>query len=393
MNVSIPTSSMEYIEEIKISPLISHVKIKVCYVGQEPNRNGTVITKEVATEMGKNIPGSPIVGYYNKETEDFDSHNRDVKKTEDGKYELIDLTKPYGFVPTDAKVWFQIFKDGEVEHEYLCTEGYIWTEIYKESRGITEHGSNQSMELADNPLEGNWTKDNNTGRKIFIFSDILVEKLCILGQNIEPCFEGAQITSYSFNVEELKNRLLNELKDFIKEGGLEYSMNDKESVKVEKEISPIAETAEETPISNFEAVSEPTPAVEIITPTIDYEVKYNELKTENDSLIEKYNLLKEEVKGLREFKISAERKSKQEMIDSFYMLSDEDKKDVVANIDTYSLDDIEAKLSVICVRNKVSFAEETKQEPETDFSLNLTGLENVDTAPAWVQAVKNFENI
>ena len=43
------------------------------------------------------------------------------------------------------------------------------------------------------------------------------------------------------------------------------------------------------------------------------------------------------------------------MIASFYMLSDEDKKDVVANIDTYSLDDIEAKLSIICVRNKVSF--------------------------------------
>ena len=37
------------------------------------------------------------------------------------------------------------------------------------------------------------------------------------------------------------------------------------------------------------------------------------------------------------------------------MLSDEDKKDVIDNIDTYSLDEIEAKLSIICVRNKVSF--------------------------------------
>jgi len=37
------------------------------------------------------------------------------------------------------------------------------------------------------------------------------------------------------------------------------------------------------------------------------------------------------------------------------MLSDEQKKDCVDNIDTYSFDEIEAKLSVICVRNKVSF--------------------------------------
>lgn len=61
------------------------------------------------------------------------------------------------------------------------------------------------------------------------------------------------------------------------------------------------------------------------------------------------------------------------MIESFYMLSDEDKKDVVENIDTYSIDDIEAKLSIICVRNKVSFNLEDDKTPETKpttFSLD-----------------------
>ena len=37
------------------------------------------------------------------------------------------------------------------------------------------------------------------------------------------------------------------------------------------------------------------------------------------------------------------------------MLSEEYKKDVTEHITEYSLDDIEAKLSVICVRTKVSF--------------------------------------
>lgn len=71
------------------------------------------------------------------------------------------------------------------------------------------------------------------------------------------------------------------------------------------------------------------------------------------------------------------------------MLSDAEKADVVANIDNYSVDDIEAKLSVICVRNKVNFNldEDDKEEnaPLT-FNLDETSTEEAST-PAWVKAV------
>ena len=70
------------------------------------------------------------------------------------------------------------------------------------------------------------------------------------------------------------------------------------------------------------------------------------------------------------------------------MLSDEDKKDVVANIDTYSLEDIESKLSVICVRNKVSFALEEENKKEEGFTFSLNGGQEPDAIPAWVKAVK-----
>jgi len=73
MNISTPiNNTMEFIENTQISPFISHVKIKVCWVGQQPNRNHTVITKDLAVEMGRNLPGSPIVGYFNKQTGDFE---------------------------------------------------------------------------------------------------------------------------------------------------------------------------------------------------------------------------------------------------------------------------------------------------------------------------------
>ena len=79
------------------------------------------------------------------------------------------------------------------------------------------------------------------------------------------------------------------------------------------------------------------------------------------------------------------------MVDSYYMLSDEDKKDVVDNIDTYSLEDIEAKLSIICVRNKVSFDlddnKEEKKEVVTD-SMN-DQLSDDSNVPAFVKAMRN----
>ena len=106
MHISIPiNSTVKFINVTEISPLISKCEIKVCYVGQDPNRNNTVITKEVATEIGRKLPGSPIVGFYNEETGDFEQHNKEIEIS-NGQLKLKDVTKPYGFVDINAKVWF-----------------------------------------------------------------------------------------------------------------------------------------------------------------------------------------------------------------------------------------------------------------------------------------------
>ena len=87
--------------------------------------------------------------------------------------------------------------------------------------------------------------------------------------------------------------------------------------------------------------------------------------------------------------MTVEREKKQDMINSFYMLSDEDKKDVISNIDTYSLDDIEAKLSILCVRNKVSF-DTSKEEQNNPTVYNLNNDVNIeDSVPAWIKAVQD----
>lgn len=77
MHTSIALDSpIEIIDMVPLNPLISKCSIKVCYVGDEPNRNGTVISKGVAREMAKTLPGSPIVGYYNETKGDFEGHNQ-----------------------------------------------------------------------------------------------------------------------------------------------------------------------------------------------------------------------------------------------------------------------------------------------------------------------------
>jgi hypothetical protein len=73
------------------------------------------------------------------------------------------------------------------------------------------------------------------------------------------------------------------------------------------------------------------------------------------------------------------------------MLSDEDKQDCIEHIDTYSYDDIEAKLSIICVRNKVSFDLDkpgTAAGQPTTFNLGSIDTTQNQAMPAWVQKVK-----
>ena len=87
----------EIINVTPLNPLISKCQIKVCYVGDEPNRNRSIITKSVARDMANSLPGSPIVGFFNEATGDFEEHNRLIDIS-GGKFRIKDTTRPYGFV-------------------------------------------------------------------------------------------------------------------------------------------------------------------------------------------------------------------------------------------------------------------------------------------------------
>lgn len=466
MNNSIALSApIELINITPFNPLISKCQIKVCWVGPEANPNKSIITKETAYELANSLPGSPIVGYYNETTEDFEQHNK-IIEIKNGKFRLKPTTQPYGFVDLGAKVWFQKFLDNGVEREYLVTEGWLWTGQFPECQRIIEKGNNQSMELDENYIDAHWTKDANGNKQFFIINEAIISKLCILGDDFRPCFEGANITApkieFSFE-DDFKERLfsmISEIKTILNEGGTstmdenimtpaveegtpaaaeEFKADeekcpkcgkplsececDKEFAKKDNEeeenITPAKNDAEDEDTKDNEEQKKEfaiekcpkceKPLVECACKDKDDDdedddkkgkcAKYNleeipeyiELRNQYNELKEAHDALKAENEDLVSFKLSAERKDKEAMIDRFYMLTEEDKKDVVDNIDSYSLDDIEAKLSVICVRNKVSFADldKDKGNEPTVYSLNSGDYSDNNDVPEWVKAIRN----
>ena len=502
MHQSIATiDSPEFInlQPLEINPLMSRCEIKVLYLGE--NRNHSYITKEVAAEMAKTLRGAPIVGYYKEEKEDFRDHGEKVVFDDEGmKFEC--MTKPYGFVAPDAKVWFQKFEDtdefgNQLTREYLMTTGYLWTGQFEEAKLAIDEGRPQSMELDVETLDGHWSTNSNTGMDFFIINDAIFSKLCILGEDVEPCFEGASVTapevSKNFSLDnDFRKTLYTMMQDlkFALEGGNNMDMEQNlvveetaEEVAVEETVTEevVAETEEvettvETPAEEYtitdSLVREETPVTEpeaekveeevietVEEEVVEEEIVVEENLTEDDnseqsiltetqdsiedtqssqenfaksddeedkeesedeedkeekadedkedeeekskhSLEEKYTALQAEYEELStkyaalvEFKENVENEKKDALIESFYMLSDEDKAEVVENKAKYSLEDIEAKLSVICVRKKVNFdLDDTSKndnivEDKDVMTYNITDTEA--STPAWISALKN----
>ena len=429
------------LQPLDLNPLMSKCEIKVLYIGA--NRNRTYISKEVATKIGENLRGAPIVGYYRDTKEDFTDHGEKIIIDDEGiKFEC--QTFPYGFVSPDAQVWFQDFEDfdafgNSVKHTYLMTTGYLWTGIFTESSLPVEEGRPQSMEFFEASVKGKWEENYANGMDFYIVDDAIVQKLCILGDDVEPCFEGASVTapdaSTKFTLDDnFKHTLYSMMQDLknVLEG--ERQM-DKEFTQVEQTETPVVEAVEETtPATEFTAedtqeTSENT--TETSSVTSDYAAKEDdkkkseedapEKKDENNSdsdkkddkeeegeddkkkkndkfalLESELNTLKAEYETLQTkyqelvaFKTEIDNQKKDALISEFYMLADEDKADVIQNKEKYTLDEIKAKLSVICFDKKINFSLEKPATREEEVPIVTYALEQTsDNLPDWVKAVK-----
>ena len=178
----------------KYSNTISKARCRIFY--KYANRNGTYITDEFAEKLLSSIPYTPIKGIYDDFEEDYTDHG---EKRSEGRI--------YGVVPENPNfAWEKHLDEDGVEREYACVDVLIFTALYEEAKEIMTKA--QSMEIYEPSIKGQWKVIN--GRRMFEFTDGCFLGLQVLGENVEPCFEGAAF----FNLYTSLQQIIDEIKEF-----------------------------------------------------------------------------------------------------------------------------------------------------------------------------------
>lgn len=162
--------------------------LRICYPGQ--NRNKSYIAKDDLERCVKTLPYVPVVGNYIRAEEDFGGHDVGVITSLDGTLRMVNKTQPVGVVPANAKVYFNTVVDQNGnEQEYLFTEVLLWKrqEAYKhiKEEGVISH----SMEIT--------VKSGEMIDGIFHIYDFEFTALCLLGKDVEPCFEDSALEVFT----------------------------------------------------------------------------------------------------------------------------------------------------------------------------------------------------
>jgi hypothetical protein len=405
------------ISDVKqINPLFSTCKVRVLYTGK--NRNMSTITKDAVDKALPTMAGIPIVGEYSVEGQDFKGHGGAIDMSD---YRYIHTTKPYGFVPESATVqWVDVKGKDGATRSYLEVDGcYLWTGRYEEALSVIENGKGQSMEIE--VTDGTWDDSSES----YVINNFVFSALCILGDDVEPAFEDANITAYSLDKDSFKqefSQMLSELKESLKKEkevnsmlkdllekysvtmedltakglvfeeisedeleakiqevlGIEPQVVDPEPTPVDPQPEPIAVDPE--PVVDPAVDPEPTPEP-IADPVVDpqpepvepqpeqvdveaLKLRITELEGENADLTT-------EVEDLREFKLGVEKKEhevKVQTLFSNFQLKEEDVEGI--DIHAFSLEEIEEKCYAILGRKMAKKNFSKKEDGNVRLPLN-----------------------
>ena len=151
---------------------ITRGKLKVFSIGRTGDNR--VFTPAFADSLMATLPGTPVVAYYDEETDDFIGHN-------DEQY-------VYGYVPENAVPEF--VEDGG--KTWAVVDVNLFTERQDKIGEIANKiiGKAQSLELNPDTVDWEIVYVNNRLDKI-VFKQGSFYGLSVLGDNQKPAFEGA----------------------------------------------------------------------------------------------------------------------------------------------------------------------------------------------------------
>ena len=172
-----------YGELNQYNEVLSKARCKIFY--KYENRNGTYITDEFADKLLSSLAYVPVKGIY--QSEDYTDHGA---RRDEGRI--------YGIVPENPNVaWEQFLDDDGITRTYACTDVLIFTALYEEAKEII--GKSQSMELYAPSLKYHEAIIHN--KRFIVFDDGCFLGLQVLGNTVEPCFEGASFYTLQNTIE------------------------------------------------------------------------------------------------------------------------------------------------------------------------------------------------
>lgn len=200
-------------------------RARVFYTGL--NRNGSYIDKEFAESFIATAIGCPVVGLWDYEKKDFTDHSPSDRK------------RAYGFIPEDPKfAWETSYDYDGVEREYASFNVVLWTKAFEEANDIINHPL--SMEINPDTINGSFMIIN--GEYCFKFTSAEMLGICVLGYNVEPCFEGASFLSVD-DMREFKRLFKIDKQQALLSYNTKNNKGDTSMEEKEKEMTPVEEFA------------------------------------------------------------------------------------------------------------------------------------------------------
>lgn len=219
-----------------ISTTLSKCRVRIFYRGF--NRNRTFISDDFAQQLINSLPYVPIKGIFNYGKVDYEDHGMD---NTDGRI--------YGIIAANPNfAWEKHIDQDGIEREYACADAILFSALYPEAKIIV--GSRQSMEIYSETMEGYWDTWED-GMPYFNFKKGELLGLQVLGQDVEPCFEGAAFYSLAKEVKEL----VEYVKSFKEQ-------EEKKNMEIKDEVVATPETiVEEVATENTVTLQAEEPAV------------------------------------------------------------------------------------------------------------------------------------
>ena len=369
-------------------------RARVFYTGL--NRNGSYIDKEFAESFIATAIGCPVVGLWDHEKNDFTDHTPSDRK------------RAYGFIPEDPQfAWETSYDYDGVEREYASFNVVLWTKAFEEANDIISHPL--SMEINPDTINGAFMVID--GEYCFKFTSAEMLGICVLGYNVEPCFEGASFLSVD-DMREFKRLFKIDKQQAL----LSYNtINDKGDTSMEekeKDMTPVeeftqirddelgepeAEVTEEAPIDTFSAEEteetiEEIPEVfskdEDKDPGFNEEVEVfqnqiSELEQMNKSLNEKIDELEDKISNLEkanyeliEYQKNKIKEEKEKVISDYAEVLTEEE---ISGIDMtkFSVEDLNDKLAAMAYRKLANHDSANFQLINTNLSHEENDVDSI----------------